>query len=129
MLATLPGGSDIGEVIVDAGDKTSETSLDEQVRLVLNQLLLPGRAAAPDLVELDVASRVLEAVVSLAPRSGRVAPLTILALLAWCAGDGGRAGFRLNEALRIDPDYHLAALIGQLINAGLPPGWLRADSR
>ncbi|MGW6007151.1 DUF4192 domain-containing protein [Oerskovia enterophila] len=79
----------------------------------------------------DVARRaraVLEAVVG-AGRTRRQAPaLTLLALLAWWEGDGGLAADRLGRALDADPAYRLALLVRSALEAGLAPGWARAEA-
>lgn len=48
------------------------------------------------------------------------APATLLALAAWRCGDGALAAMALEHALHIDPDYTLAGLLLQAIQAGLP---------
>jgi len=49
------------------------------------------------------------------------APLALAGFAAWQAGDGARAVVALDEALRIDPDYTMAQLLMQLVQAGLHP--------
>lgn len=49
------------------------------------------------------------------------APLALAGFAAWQAGDGARAVVALDEALRIDPDYSMAQLLMQLLQAGLHP--------
>lgn len=49
------------------------------------------------------------------------APATLLALAAWRCGDGVLAAMALEYALHIDPDYTLAGLLLQALQAGLPP--------
>jgi len=49
------------------------------------------------------------------------APLALAGFAAWQAGDGARALVALEEALRLDPDYTMAQLLMQLLQAGLHP--------
>lgn len=59
---------------------------------------------------------------------GLVAPIaTCTAMCAWFVGDGARASIAVERALDDDPDYQLALMIDQAIQAGLPPGeWAQA---
>src|SRR5690606_31620965 len=50
------------------------------------------------------------------------APAALLAYAAWQAGDGALAWCALDRCTEVDPDYSLAALIGQLLEAAVPPG-------
>jgi hypothetical protein len=49
------------------------------------------------------------------------APATLLAVAAWRCGDGALAAMAAQYALHIEPDYQLADLILQAVQAGLPP--------
>jgi hypothetical protein len=62
------------------------------------------------------------------PRRLQAAPLTLLALVAWWRGEGGLAGARVREALEIDADYRLAALLTDMLSAAIPPGWVVRSS-
>lgn len=94
---------------------------------VVARLVDPRAAQEPDEALTGPARTVLEAVVAHVP--GRAAPaLTLLALLAWWNGDGGRAGQRLAEALALDPGHRLALLLDGALEAGLPPGWVRRET-
>ncbi|KZM36083.1 DUF4192 domain-containing protein [Oerskovia enterophila] len=88
----------------------------------------PAVGLPPDPDVVRSARTVLEAVVG-AGRTGRQAPaLTLLALLAWWEGDGGLAADRLRRALDADPAYRLALLVRSALEAGLAPGWARAEA-
>jgi len=52
-----------------------------------------------------------------------VAPLTLLAMQLWAAGNGGLANVAVDRALRLDPDYRMARLVDQLLRSGTPPAW------
>jgi hypothetical protein len=60
------------------------------------------------------------------------APLTVYAALAWSGGDGTLTRAALERALRCDPQYRLAHLLGGLVDHGLritratTEGWLAA---
>lgn len=81
-----------------------------------------GVAPSPELVH--PARRVLSELV--AHRAGRPAAPTLLALLAWWEGSGAAADAWLERAAAADPDYRLAALLRQAVDAGMPPGWVRS---
>jgi hypothetical protein len=53
------------------------------------------------------------------------APATLLAVSTWLRGDGAMARIALDRALDSQPDYALAGLLSQGMDAGLRPGELR----
>jgi Domain of unknown function (DUF4192) len=53
------------------------------------------------------------------------APATLLAFVAWQAGNGALAGVALDRALAADPGYSLALLLRDVIEAGVPPAEAR----
>ena len=60
-----------------------------------------------------------------APAPLDAAPATLLAVCAWVRGDGAMAGIALDRALDSEPDYALARLLTQGLDAGLRPQDLR----
>jgi hypothetical protein len=58
------------------------------------------------------------------PAGSVAAPATLLALAAWRAGDGALASIAVDRALGADPDYTLAGLVLQALNAGISPAAL-----
>jgi hypothetical protein len=57
---------------------------------------------------------------------GHVAgPASLLAFVAWQAGNGALANVALDRALADDPDYSMALLLRQVISAGAPPSMAR----
>jgi hypothetical protein len=59
-------------------------------------------------------------------RPGYVAaPAALLAFTAWQAGHGALANVALDRALADDPDYSMALLLRQAIDAGAPPSLAR----
>lgn len=54
-----------------------------------------------------------------------VAPATLLALSTWLRGDGATAGLALQRARAGDPDYPLAEMLEQALDACVPPTRLR----
>ncbi|OLT51344.1 DUF4192 domain-containing protein [Cellulosimicrobium sp. CUA-896] len=121
LLSLVPGGDDdLAERTVRGVDAEAGTGA------AIARLVDPAVAVVPDPSLTGPARVVLEAVVAHAAR-GRAAPaLTLLALVAWWHGDGGRAAERLREALAEDPAYRLALLLLSAVDAGVPPGWVRA---
>lgn len=55
-----------------------------------------------------------------------VAPATLLALSTWLRGDGATAGVALQRARDGDPDYGLAEVLAEALDAGVPPADLRS---
>jgi hypothetical protein len=53
------------------------------------------------------------------------APASLLAFTAWQSGHGALANVAIERALAADPEYSMAHLIGQALDAGLPPSAAR----
>ena len=53
------------------------------------------------------------------------APASLLAFTAWQSGDGALANIAIERALAADPGYSMAHLLGQALDAGLPPSAAR----
>ena len=53
------------------------------------------------------------------------APASLLAFTAWQAGEGTLANIAIERALDADPDYSMALLLGELLDAGVPPSAAR----
>lgn len=53
------------------------------------------------------------------------APASLLAFTAWQAGEGTLANIAIERALDADPDYSMALLLGDMLDAGLPPSEAR----
>ncbi|MEV7972024.1 DUF4192 family protein [Cellulomonas sp. NPDC089187] len=94
------------------------------VRPWLALLLTPG-IAPPDPEPAHRAVRLLHRVVSHGRLSRQAGALTILALLAWCRGEGVLASVWAERARVMDPDQPLAAQLDWLLAAGAVPGWVR----
>lgn len=77
----------------------------------------PARAAAHQKLWTDLTR--------LAPPGYRAAPASLLAFTAWQQGDGALANVALDRALAAQPDYSMAQLLRQVINAGAPPSLAR----
>ena len=63
--------------------------------------------------------------VRLVPQPYVPAPASLLAFTAWQAGEGALANIAIARALAADPDYSMARLLGQALDAGLPPSAAR----
>ncbi len=53
------------------------------------------------------------------------APASLLAFTAWQSGEGALANVAIGRALAADPEYSMAHLLGQAVDAGLPPSAAR----
>jgi hypothetical protein len=121
LVSLVPGTAGLADRTVRGGD------VDAGTGAAIAAIVDPAVGVVPDPHLADPARTVLEAVVAHAARGRATPALTLLALLAWWQGDGGRAGERLAEALAQDPGYRLALLLSSALDAGVPPGWVRAD--
>lgn len=61
----------------------------------------------------------------LAPRGYAAPPASLLAFTAWQLGDGALANVALDRALADTPDYSMASLIRDALDAGAPPSMAR----
>ncbi|TFC50124.1 DUF4192 domain-containing protein [Cryobacterium sp. TMT1-21] len=77
----------------------------------------------PDPGRIERAVRLLKAVVALAPRACRPAPLCMLAWLSWAMGRGSVAGIFIDQARSIDPGYGMAELLDTVVSSGHLPDW------
>jgi hypothetical protein len=77
----------------------------------------PKHRAAHRRLWTDVVRRATESYVP--------APASLLAFTAWQCGEGALANIALERALAADPGYSMAHLIGQAVDAGLPPSAAR----
>ncbi|QAY62906.1 DUF4192 domain-containing protein [Xylanimonas allomyrinae] len=118
-------GAETHAAAVAAGD-WSAADADAAASDAMAVVVDAQRAQAPDPERLRAGVAVLEAVVAHAARRRTCSPLTLLAFVAWWSGEGARAAYRLREALAADPGHRLALLLGAALEAGLPPGWVRA---
>jgi hypothetical protein len=55
----------------------------------------------------------------------RPAPACLLAFVAWQAGEGTLANIAIERALDADPNYSMALLLGDILDAGVPPSEAR----
>ncbi|WP_265521413.1 DUF4192 domain-containing protein [Oerskovia flava] len=120
LVSLVPGTGDLSDRTVGGGD------VDEGTSRAIGAIVDPRSAVEPDEDLTAPARAVLEAVVAHGARGAQAPALTLLAVLAWWHGDGGRAGERARAALEHDPGYRLALLLDRALDAGVPPGWARA---
>lgn len=125
LLTLVPGGEEAVWVTARA---TDHAEIDEATARALGRVIDPTDAVPPDPDLVARARAVLEQVDAHVPHRLRAPALTLLAFLAWWAGDGPRATYRLTEALEVDASYRLARLLHCVVSAALPPGWVRAAS-
>ena len=121
LVSLVPGTGDLADRTVRGAD------VDTGTGRAIAAIVDPAAGRAPDPSLTGPARAVLEAVVAHAPRGSAAPALALLALLAWWHGDGGRAVRRVEEALAEDPAHRLARLLASALDAGVPPGWVRAD--
>jgi len=81
--------------------------------------------ARMDPAHLDAHRRLWTDVTRRAQPGYVAAPASLLAFVAWQAGDGALANVALDRALADDPRYSMAQLLRQVITAGAPPSLAR----
>lgn len=94
------------------------------VGTALRALTDPSRGLPPQAARSTAATAVLRGVAAHVGPEGHAPSLTLLAVLAWWAGDGARAAVLVERALHARPGYRLATIVGEAIGNGVPPGWL-----
>ena len=82
-------------------------------------------AKPPDADRLARARAVLAAAARHGPAGHRGPALAVLAWLAWYSGDGARARLLVERAVQDQPDNTLGRLVGDLLEALVPPPWVR----
>lgn len=85
--------------------------------------LFGAGAPAPDRERMESAVAILSAAVALARGGARADLCAALAWLRWWQGDGAAASLAAADALSIDPEHRLAALVGEILRRGTAPGW------
>ena len=94
-----------------------------------SDIMLGLQPERPDIDRIRGAIRLLRTVTALAPRTAKPAPLCMLAWLSWALGSGSVAGFFVDQALAIDPQYSMATLLDLLLKSGHLPDWAFAVPR
>jgi hypothetical protein len=69
----------------------------------------------------DAHERLLTELTRRVPERFAAGPASLLAVAAWQQGNGALANVALDRALAADPDYSMANLLRQIIDAGTPP--------
>lgn len=128
LLSCLPDGLPTAQGLIAEFANPGRGAASRQARNLLAPLIQQTSAVAPNPSDLRNFIKVLQAAVGHSDEAGKVAPLTLLAFLAWWQGDGTRASHRVSEALAINPSYGLAQLLTQAFHQGVKPGWLQAKA-
>jgi len=137
---SLPGGGDVLRLVTDAGRRAVEGAISvyrgggemtdhDQIAwlaVTLADLRVRDDAwARMDPEFRDAHRRLWTDLVRRAPARYVPAPAALLAFTAWQSGDGALAGVAIERALGADPGYSMALLLGEAIQAGLPPSAAR----
>lgn len=119
LVACVPGSGDAPErcLVAPAG------ALDTRVTQAVEAIVDPRRGVPPP-DDVGVHEAVLRQVAAHARTRDQAPALTLLAVLAWWQGDGARAAALVERASVLDPVHRLARLLGDMLDAGLPPGWV-----
>lgn len=84
----------------------------------LSNMLLGRTDRIPDRERLGAAIRMLRAVVAHAPDELRPGPLTMLGWCLWAIGSAAAAGAMLDWAVKLAPEYRMAAFASHLGGCG-----------
>jgi Domain of unknown function (DUF4192) len=118
----------VGEAI-DVYRRGGKISSDAQVaRLAVSLADLRVRDDAWARMEpehVDAHLRLWTDLVRRAPARYVPAPAALLAFTAWQAGNGALANIAADRALSADPEYSMALLLQEAVDAGLPPSAAR----
>ena len=140
LIATAPRDTDATRPVIDAGRAAVREAIgtyrgggqitdDDQLAWLAVTLadlrvrddawarMDPRHRAAHQRLWTDVARRATEPYVP--------APASLLAFTAWQSGEGALANIAIERALAADPGYSMAHLLGQAVDAGLPPSAAR----
>jgi Domain of unknown function (DUF4192) len=140
LIAAAPSGSDAMGPVVDAGRAAVREAIgtyrgggrithhDQMAWLAVSLADLRVRDdawARMDPKHRAAHRRLWTDVVRFAAESYVPAPASLLAFTAWQSGEGALANIAIERALAADPGYSMAHLLGQAIDAGLPPSAAR----
>lgn len=117
----IPGGLPLTGAIL-----TEQAGALEMTRNLLEPIMTVRAATRPNVELCRIATRILSSVAAHVAKPAMVAPLTLLAFLAWWVGDGTKANHRIAQALDIEPQYSLAQLLCRAQQQLVRPGWLQA---
>ena len=140
LIAAAPPGTDAMQPVVDAGRAAVREAIgtcrgggqiidDDQMAWLAVTLadlrvrddawarMDPKHRAAHRRLWIDVVRHATEPYVP--------APASLLAFTAWQSGEGALANIAIERALAADPGYSMAHLLGQAVDAGLPPSAAR----
>ncbi len=136
----LPDGGDVLRLVTDAGRRAVKSAIslyrgggemtdhDQIAWLAVSLADLRVRDdawARMDPEFRDAHRRLWTDIVRHAPAMYVPAPAALLAFTAWQLGDGALAGVAIDRALDADPEYSMALLLSDAIQAGLPPSAAR----
>jgi Domain of unknown function (DUF4192) len=107
------------------GEITDQDQLAWLILTIADLRVRDDAWARMDPAHRDAHQRLWTSVTRRAPESLVPAPASLLAFTAWQSGDGALANIAVERALAADPDYSMAHLIGQALEAGLPPSAAR----
>lgn len=108
------------------GDETLAAQLDWHEGAEIPHRLAQhfwGDGPAPDFGRLERALALTKALASLAPRNVKAGALATVAWLSWALGRSTHACVHAMEALALDDEHTLAAIVMALASAGRVPEW------
>lgn len=92
---------------------------------VIDKVMDPHRGVPPDSGRLRIWCDVLQRTAAFTRRKHRADAFAMLALLSWWDGSGAKARVWCEAATAVNEQHRLTALVQQILDAGVPPGWVR----
>lgn len=129
LLSMVPGTGGLPEEYLDEPVTQGSLATATAVGRAMAAIVDPGAGVRPEDDLASAALRALEGVIAHGRRRHQAPALTLLAMLTWWRGSTARSGALLERAYLCDPDYRLARLLTQALEAGMAPGWARGPGR
>lgn len=106
-------------VLVPSASRATVASLEGSLDVMFSDGVAP-----PERERVAAARRVLVAAARLSADADRGRLLGVLAWIAWWCGDGAQAQVMASEALELQPQDRLTALVRRALETGMAPGWV-----
>ena len=96
-----------------------------QIEHAMQLLLDPHQGVRPRVEDVMAMWELGHHLLSVARHGHRAPLLTLCGVVAWWDRETDVASQLLEDAQGVDPDYRLARLLGDVVSAGIMPGWAR----
>ncbi|HEY4269543.1 MAG TPA: DUF4192 family protein [Galbitalea sp.] len=118
----IVGEMSLGLAPLMPGQPGAAAMVDSATGELIGNLML-GIGPRPDPGRVLAGIELLRRLTPLLDDQQQLAPLCMLAWLNWALGHGSAAGDYLDRAVRIDPAYGMAEVLGTMLGNGIMPDW------